>query len=148
MENSVSLLRSIPGLQNDGDWQAVSAALEELPDNGILKLNAMNRPDGLLGFLEERGYRTSVQQWHKNAWGVEILASGVPDIVDLRDLEAPEPMERILIACAKLDPGMSFLARLPHVPHPLFPHLKSRNLQWQVLEEPDESALLLVRRRI
>ena len=74
-------------------------------------------------------------------------ASDLPDIIDLRGLEAPEPMEKILLACAQLGPDDNFLARLPHIPTPLFPHLETRGLDWQVFEEADGSAVILIRRR-
>lgn len=78
----------------------------------------------------------------------DITATGnnAPEIIDLRDLEAPEPMERILLACANLGPDDSYLAHLPHVPFPLFPILKSRGLNWQVQEEDDGSAVIQIRR--
>ncbi len=71
----------------------------------------------------------------------------IPDIIDLRNLEAPEPMETILLACAQLGPDKNYLAHLPHVPTPLFPHLETRGLNWQLLEEADGSVLLLIRRK-
>jgi len=74
-----------------------------------------------------------------------VLGNQAPGIVDLRDLEAPIPMERVLTACSHLDPGEFFLAHLPHTPIMLFPHLESRGLQWWVHEEPDQSALVLIR---
>jgi hypothetical protein len=70
----------------------------------------------------------------------------LPQIIDLRGLEAPEPMENILLACAQIGPGDYYLAHLPHVPGPLFPILEARGLDWQVFEQADESALLLIRR--
>ncbi|GMR15608.1 MAG: hypothetical protein BMS9Abin30_1243 [Gammaproteobacteria bacterium] len=75
-----------------------------------------------------------------------VLGSRTPEIVDLRDLEAPGPMEKVLLACSQLDEGEFFLAHVPHVPVLLFPHLESRGLRWWVHEEADQSALLLVRR--
>jgi hypothetical protein len=74
-----------------------------------------------------------------------VLGNQTPDIVDLRDLEAPEPMEKVLLACAQLNDGEFFLAHLPHVPTMLFPHLETRGLSWWVHEEEDRSALLLIR---
>jgi len=68
------------------------------------------------------------------------------EFVDLRGLEAPEPMVKILVACAQLGPNDRYLAHLPHVPTPLFPHLESRGLFWQVHEQTDGSALLAIRR--
>ncbi len=75
-----------------------------------------------------------------------VLGDETPAIVDLRNLEAPEPMEKILIACAQLNLGEFFLAHLPHRPNLLFPHLESRGLSWWVHEEPDQSALVLIRK--
>ena len=69
-----------------------------------------------------------------------------PGIIDLRELEAPEPMERILMECSQLTPGSHFQAHLPHVPEPLFPHLERRGMEWQVAEQSDGSAILLIRR--
>ena len=66
-------------------------------------------------------------------------------VVDLRDLEAPEPMEKILLACTQLGSEENYLAHLPHVPNLLFPHLESRGLNWQVFEEEDGSAIVLIR---
>lgn len=75
-----------------------------------------------------------------------IAANDLPDIVDLCDLEAPEPMQIILLACAHLGPHENYLARLPHVPTLLFPQLETRGLIWQVYEETDGSAVILIRR--
>jgi len=75
-----------------------------------------------------------------------IPEDSLPDILDLRELEAPEPMQKILIACTQLEPDGHILAHFPHVPAPLFPHLETRGLDWQVFEDPDGSAVVLIRR--
>jgi len=75
-----------------------------------------------------------------------LTDKNVPEIVDLRGLEAPEPMEKILMASAQLEKDDIYIAHLPHVPAPLFPHLETRGLDWQVFEETDGSALVLIRR--
>jgi len=69
------------------------------------------------------------------------------EIHDLRYLEAPEPMQWILMKGVQLKADDYFMARLPHVPSPLFPHLESRGLDWQVLEEDDGSAVVMIRRK-
>lgn len=71
----------------------------------------------------------------------------MPGMIDLRGLEPPEPMEILLQAGAKLDVNDLYLAHLPHIPFPLFPILESRGLQWQIHENADGSALLLIRRK-
>ena len=75
-----------------------------------------------------------------------MAPEGLPVITDLRNLEAPEPMEKILLAGAQLGSEDVFLARLPHIPYPLFPHLQSRGLDWEIHEESEESVLILVRK--
>jgi len=67
-------------------------------------------------------------------------------IDDLRDLEAPEPMERVLAATAGLAPGGTYAARVPRYPRLLLPRLEERGLHCEVVEEPDGTALVRVRR--
>ena len=135
-----------PGDDAEAGKQQLLAAVEEMPDNSILKLTAPNRPVDLIELLQSRGYRVNVRQWQNNDWDVEVLASRTPDIVDLREMEAPEPMQRILTICTGMGKNDSYLARLPHVPSMLFPHLVARGLAWRVHEEQDQSALLMVYR--
>jgi AcrR family transcriptional regulator/uncharacterized protein (DUF2249 family) len=119
---------------------------ERLPADGVLKLIAPFRPGPLLNLLCGRGYRATAREVEPRVWVVEIQPPGAVEIADYRDLEAPLPLERILEATAGLKPGGALLARVPHVPRPLFPHLKERDLTWEVHREPDGSALLRVRR--
>ncbi len=123
----------------------VLKSLETLSDDGVLKLLASSQPDTLIAQLTGRGYRIKVRQEQEDTWDVEVVAGDAPDIVDLRELEAPEPMQQILLAAALLEGDKTLFARLPHVPHPLFPLLQERNLRWWVHEEIDHSALLAVR---
>ncbi len=119
--------------------------LQTLPDNGILKLITLGQPDSDLADLADRGYRISFAEWRGGAWDVEILAANAPDIADLRGMEAPEPMHHILTAATGLKGDEIYFARLPHVPHPLFPFLEERKLRWWVHEEMDQSVLLAVK---
>ena len=76
-----------------------------------------------------------------------LKGNNIPGIIDLCNLEAPEPMERILSAGAQLGSEEIYLARLPHVPFPLFPLLEKRKLDWQIHEEEDGRVLILIRRQ-
>jgi hypothetical protein len=76
-----------------------------------------------------------------------LQGGDIPEIIDLCKLEAPEPMERILFAGAQLGPQDVYLARLPHMPFPLFPILEQRGLVWQTHEEEDGRVLILIRRQ-
>lgn len=77
----------------------------------------------------------------------QVLGTEMPVLNDLRNLAVPEPMEKVLLACAQLGADEFFLAHLPHVPTPLLPILETRGLCWWVHEKADESALLLVCRK-
>ena len=46
--------------------------------------------------------------------------------IDARDLEPPEPLERVLQALALLRPGQSIRLLLPREPFPLYPILAAR----------------------
>ncbi len=75
-----------------------------------------------------------------------LTVDNSPEINDLRNLEAPEPMERILSAGAQLGSEDIYLARLPHTPFPLFPLLENRGLNWQIHQEEDGCVLILIRK--
>ncbi len=124
---------------------AVLQALQKLPGDGVLKLITGSQPDLLLADLTDRGYRIRSRQWREDTWDVEVLNANTPDIADLRGMEAPEPMNHVLTAASRLDGDTTYFARLPHVPHPLFPLLREREFRWWVHEEVDQSALLAVR---
>ena len=74
------------------------------------------------------------------------LARALP-VEDLTGLEPPEPMLRILLACAGLTAEVVYCARLPHAPRPLYPQLEARGLEWRVGLCPDGTALLWIRGR-
>ena len=77
-----------------------------------------------------------------------LTGNNIPDIIDLCNLEAPEPMVRILSAGTRLGPEDIYLARLPHVPFPLFPVLEQRGMNWQTHEEEDGRVLILIRKQV
>jgi len=126
--------------------ERILEALEGIGSDGLLKLTAPFRPAPLLVLLKGRGFRFHVRELEPSVFEVEIQPPGAPEIEDLRDLPAPEPLERVLEAIAQLAPGAAFLARVPRYPRLLLPRLEERGMQWAVHEEPDQSALIHVRR--
>lgn len=90
-----------------------------------------------------------VEALRSRGWFVDADASWlrvslrpVPPLVVLTELEAPEPMHRILARLTELEPGEVMLALLPHRPAPLLPHLDARGAQYDVALRPDGDALL------
>jgi hypothetical protein len=138
-------LRSVPDASTAA-WERVLATLERLPDDGVLVLAVPERPAPIVNRLEERGYRVSVRQAARDLWSVTVLRAGAPEISDLADLPAPEPLERVLEATARLAPGAAFLARVPRYPRLLVPRLQERGLDFEAREEPEGTALVHVRR--
>ncbi len=118
--------------------------LDVLPRGGVLVLEAPFRPAPLLALLAQRGHTANTEEIGTKHWLIEIVNHGQPMIDDLRHLEPPEPLERVLKACTTLSPGDVYLARLPRFPRMLLPHLQKRNLRFDVLERPDGAALLRV----
>jgi len=125
---------------------AVVERLETLPPGGALKLEVGFEPAALVASLTERGLAAEACECSRGVWSLEVRPSESPEIVDLRDLEAPEPLERMLEAAARLAPGDSLLARLPRFPRMLLPQLAKRGLPWEIYEERDRSALVHVRK--
>lgn len=121
-------------------------ALRSLTDDGVLKLIAPFRPTPLLSLLVTGDQRALCRELEPGCWGVEILAPGAPTPEDLTDLEAPGPLERILIATAELAAGDSYIARTPRHPRMLMPRLAERGLTFEVYDEPDGSALIHIRK--
>jgi AcrR family transcriptional regulator len=126
--------------------ERILEALEGIGADGLLKLTAPFRPAPLLVLLKGRGFRCKVREVEPALFEVEIQPPGACEIEDLRDLPAPEPLERVLEATAQLAPGAAFLARVPRYPRLLLPRLEERGIEWAVHEEPDQSALLYVRK--
>lgn len=118
---------------------AVLEALAGAP-GAVLRLDAPFHPAPLVRLLEGRKLQVEVVPFAADHHGLLAAATAA---VDLRGLEAPEPLEQVLIAVAGLDPGDAYLARTPRVPRLLLQRLQERGLGFDVREEPDGSALLL-----
>ncbi len=124
----------------------VIPALETLSRDGVLKLLARQRPDDLMQQLAADGYRVQARLAQRCAWDIEIMDADALDITDLRALEAPGPLQQVLLAVSRLEADQTYLARVPCVPHPLFALLEERSFRWWVHEEADHSALIAVQR--
>lgn len=130
----------------DDPWASILAALERLPKDGVLLLAAAELPAPIVARLAQEGYRVSVRAGDGDLWSAAVQRPGAPEIADFTDLPAPEPLEAVLGATAKLAPGAAFVARVPRYPRLLLPRLRERGLEFEVREVPDATALVHVRR--
>ncbi len=129
----------------DDPLDAILGALRGIGPRGVLILVAPFRPAPLLTLLGGEGWRTFPREAGNGLWVVEIVGEHAPDIRDLSDLEAPEPMEQVLLATGDLADDDALFFRLPRVPEPLLPHLARRGLSYGIEEEPGGGAILLVK---
>ncbi len=67
--------------------------------------------------------------------------------LDLRDLPAPEPMQRALSVIDALQPGQSMAVLTPLVPTPLLELLSAQGLHTNVSVLPDGGARVVIHRR-
>lgn len=62
---------------------------------------------------------------------------GSAQIIDGRDLEPPEPFERVMEALAVLEPGGRIVLILNREPHPLYRVLRMNGYQHRTTTFPD-----------
>lgn len=65
-------------------------------------------------------------------------------LIDARDLEPPEPMEKVMQALSLLRPGQSIRLRLHREPYPLYPLLAERGYRHDTHMEPDGNYVILI----
>lgn len=124
----------------------VTRQLQALPEGGILEVEFGFDASGLLDEFAEHGVHAQLQRIARRRWMLLVQPPGERELMDLCDLEAPEPMEQILEATAALRPGEALIARTPCFPRPLLAQLDHRELDWEAAEAADTSGLVWVGR--
>ncbi len=126
-------------------FDAILGRVGELAPGSLLQLLAPFRPTPLVILLQAQGHAVAARS-HEGAWVLDVVIGGEPELVDLRDLEAPGPLEAVLAAASGLAPGGSYLARVPRFPRLLAAAIARRDLALDVLEDPEGTAVVLVRK--
>lgn len=139
-------LAHFPGDSIEEARAFVRAALAETGGWAVLEIELGFDPSADVEQLEDRALCARVETRGRARWALVIQPAGCGEILDLRQLEAPLPLEGILEASARLAPGASLLARTPALPRLLFPHLDRRGLDWEAAETADRTALVWVGR--
>lgn len=124
----------------------VRSHLQALPAGCALEIEFDFDPSSLLDELAEHGALARCRKTARRRWLLSLQPPGDRALIDLCDLEAPVPMERILAAAADLKPGHGLIARTPCFPNPLLAELDHRGLDWEAAESSDSSALVWVGR--
>jgi uncharacterized protein (DUF2249 family) len=155
-----------PVLRAGGEpFEDIIKAVNGLKPGEGLRLLATFKPTPLLHVLGARGFTHTAKELGGGDW--EVLFSPAPDAanagaaaaasgpamaaakadsgawpepsqhMDNRELEPPEPMERILAAVETMAPGEVLSALLCREPIFLFPQLAKRGHRWRGGFEPD-----------
>lgn len=121
----------------------ILSTIDGLLPGSVLVITAPFRPRPLEALLGARGHAVSVFSG-EGTFDVVCVVGGAPGLIDLRDLEAPQPMEQVLAGSARLGPGETFLAHVPRHPRWLLPHLAQRNVHHEVVDLSDGSAIIRI----
>jgi uncharacterized protein (DUF2249 family) len=124
----------------------VMRQLQALPRGCVLEIEFRFDPSDLLDDLTERSAHARVRKIARRRWVLLLQPPGERELMDLCDLEAPLPMERILEAAARLRPGEALIALTPCFPRPLLAQLDRRGLDWEAAEAAGASGIVWVGR--
>ena len=136
-----------PILQRGEDpLEQILAAVDAAGPSGLVALIAPFEPRPLLSLMRGRGHLVRCEKLDERVHAVEIVVGGAPEVLQLTDLEPPEPLERVLEGVERLGPGEVLIAHVPRFPRLLLPRLEERGVGVEAHERPDGSALVRVRR--
>ena len=122
----------------------IMAAITELGSRGVLVLRAIFEPTPLYRMLGRRGFTHWTEQLASDDWSVWFY----PDLIvlDVRGLEPPEPMVRVLKALDRLAPGQRLEVRHGRRPTLLYPQLEDRGFVHET-DEPEAGLMRIVIRQ-
>lgn len=121
---------------------AILAALQPLTVGSVLVITAPFRPRPLEALLASKGHGITVVDGSDGHWSTLVRVADPTPLWDLRDLEPPEPLERIVALVRTLPPAAVLLALVPRAPRWLLPQLELMGCQHALAELADGSALL------
>jgi TusA-related sulfurtransferase len=132
----------------------IMTAVRALPKDGVLRLRATFEPAPLYRVLGKQGFSHATEQLATEDWRVWFYRDAAPvpvepvapaadagtdDVIvlDVRDLNPPEPMMRTLAALEKLPRGKILLQINARVPQFLLPKLAQRGFVYEIREQPE-----------
>ncbi|HVZ77833.1 MAG TPA: DUF2249 domain-containing protein [Gemmatimonadaceae bacterium] len=132
-------------------FPVIMEAVGALGADQVLLLRAPFEPVPLFAVLARRGFEHYAQQQAADDWCVWFChANAAPPaaiVLDVRDMEPPEPMVRTLEAAERLGPHEMLLQVNVRVPEFLLPVLERRGFSYAVkVIGPDEVHVHIVRR--
>lgn len=124
----------------------ILAALTPLAAGALLVVTAPFRPRPLEALLVGKGHWVTAVGGEGGAWSLLIGVHGAVPIVDLRDLEPPEPLQRAVAMGRGLHAGQGAFVHTPRSPRWLPQQLHAIGCQCDWVELADLSAIAHIRR--
>ena len=153
----------------------IMAARDSVSEGGALAVRAIFEPVPLYRVLGKQGFVHHTEQLGDEDWRVwfyrpadEAVASPAPHevgevrdtpdhpdgaehdddvvVLDVRNLEPPEPMSRTLAALETLPKGSTLVHINQRVPHLLLPHLEERGFTYEIREQASDLVRVFITR--
>jgi len=138
-------------------------AVRALPEGHVFRLRAIFEPAPLYDVLAKQGFGHFTERFEKDDWRVWFFRDpnardSVPKakpaapaedegviVLDVRELEPPEPMQRTLEALSTLEPGQTLVQINARVPQFLLPKLEERGFSYEIREQSEELVRIFIR---
>lgn len=133
-------------------FSRIMAALKDVPEGGVLTLRAIFEPVPLYAVLARQGFTHYTERLAADDWKVWFYGERGPEadpsvvVLDVRELEPPEPMVRTLAALEELPPGGTLVQLNVRVPQFLLPRLEERGFTYEIREQAPDLVRVFIRR--
>ena len=125
-------------------FHRIMTAREQVPEGGALVVRATFEPAPLFKVMEKAGWANHSEQLGPEDWRVWFFRD--LKVLDVREMEPPEPLAHTLNAAQELAPGQSLVQLNARVPHFLLPRLTEQGFTYHVREVSPERVHVVVRR--
>lgn len=125
-------------------FQRIMMAREQVPEGGALVIRATFEPAPLYRVMEKSGWAHHTEQLGAEDWRVWFYREVT--VLDVRDMEPPDPLTITLEAASRLAPGEALVQLNARVPHFLLPRLTEQGFTYHVREVSPERVHVVVRR--
>lgn len=144
-------------------------AIRALKEGHVFRLRAIFEPAPLYDVLAKQGFGHFTERIDAEDWRVWFFrdpnalvsvgkaraeapaadddGDGDVVIIDVRELEPPEPMQRTLEALSRLEPGQTLVQINARVPQFLLPKLEERGFSYEIREQTEELVRIFIRHK-
>lgn len=149
-------------------FSLIMAARQRVPEGGALAVRAIFEPVPLYGVMSKQGFEHYTEQLGHEDWQVwfypSAQAAAVPPppaplppneepdsgviVLDVREMEPPEPMVLTLEALETLPPDGTLLQINVRVPQFLLPLLEERGFSYEVRQQAPDLVRVFIRHRV